>query len=73
MINSLEDLQMLLKLCRKQGVTKIDLGYVKLEFGELPQKSVKVDQDDKSEQGEMTPYELLNWNTNGVLDADLQS
>ena len=38
MIDSLKDLERLLKLCRKQGVTKITLNAVAFELGELPTK-----------------------------------
>ena len=36
MINDLSDLKKLLQLCRKQGVTEIDLGTVKIKLGDLP-------------------------------------
>lgn len=39
MIENLKDLERLLKLCRKQGVTDINLGSVSLKLGELPTES----------------------------------
>lgn len=36
MIDNLKDLEKLLKLCRKQGVTDIKLGSVELKLGDLP-------------------------------------
>ena len=38
MIKDLGELQKLLKLCRKQGVTEITLGNVIIKFGDLPQE-----------------------------------
>jgi hypothetical protein len=49
LITTLKDLERLLKLCRKQGVTEIDLGVVKLKLGELPreeEESVSADEHD---------------------------
>lgn len=37
MINTLGDLDKLLKLCRKRGVTELKLGIVELKLGELSQ------------------------------------
>lgn len=39
MIKDLAELQKLLKLCRKHGITEIKLGDVAVKFGDLPQKS----------------------------------
>ena len=39
MIENLKDLQAVLKLCRKQGVTSIKLGGTEITFGEIPKKS----------------------------------
>lgn len=48
MINDLTDLKKLLQLCRKQGVTEIDLGTIKFKLGDLPvDKSIEsVDEQD---------------------------
>lgn len=43
MIDSIKDLEKLLKLCRKQGVTDIELGTVKIKLGDLPEKMSYVD------------------------------
>jgi len=45
MISSLDDLQRLLKLCRKQGVLEIELQGVKLKLGDLPDKQEKEIED----------------------------
>lgn len=37
MIENLKDLKALLKLCRDQGVTEINLGTVSIKLGDLPQ------------------------------------
>lgn len=38
MINNLDDLKDLIKLCRKNGITEVEFGPVKLKLGELPVK-----------------------------------
>jgi hypothetical protein len=52
MVESLKDLERLLKLCRKQGVTEITVVGATLKLGEAPTKhsgeSIE-DQDDQSE------------------------
>ncbi len=40
MIENLKDLERLLKLCRKQGVTDVTIGTLSLKFGELPERHV---------------------------------
>jgi len=46
MIQSLKDLEKLLKLCRKQGVTEISTSEVSLKLGELPSKVSSEEIDD---------------------------
>lgn len=79
MIESLKDLEKLLKLCRKQGVTKIALGSVSFELGNLPEirrvdNSVEeVDQDDpyaNFPQGDLTPTQLMFYSSGGNPDDD---
>jgi hypothetical protein len=36
MVQNLKDLEKLLKLCRRQGVTEINLGAVSFKLGDLP-------------------------------------
>ena len=38
MITKLKDLEQLFKLCRKQGVTRVNLKDLSFEFGDLPEK-----------------------------------
>ena len=38
MVDNLKDLEKLLKLCRKQGVTEINLGTVSFKLGELAER-----------------------------------
>lgn len=60
MIKDLKELQALLKLCRKQGVTEINLGGVSVKFGELPLK--KSSDDDEQEDiptDELSPEAMM--------------
>lgn len=78
MIENLKDLERLLKLCRKQGVTELSLGSVTLKLGELPTSehvatdSVEPDFEDKYANfpdGPLSPEELTFF-ANGGLPED---
>lgn len=64
MIESLKDLEKLLKLCRKQGVTEISVLGAQLKLGELPIKPMEgsiEDQENPYEgfpDNELSPEEL---------------
>lgn len=71
MIETQKDLEKLLKLCRKQGVTEITLPTVSFKLGELPVKhpteSIE-DEDDKYADfpdGPLTPEELTYFANGG--------
>lgn len=66
MIKDLKELQMLLKLCRKQGVTKINLGGVSIEFGDMPRKRAESDDQDEPETEELTPEQLMFFSAGGA-------
>ncbi len=59
MIKDLKELQALLKLCRKQGVTEITLSGVEIKFGEMPKKSADDAADGEIETEELTPEQLM--------------
>ncbi len=71
MIESLKDLQALLKLCRKQGVTEITVVGAHLRLGELPSKqSTELIEDEETEidtrfDEPLSPEELIAF-SNGV-------
>lgn len=72
MIESLKDLQKLLRLCRHQGVTEITLPNVSFKLGELPVKhhaeAAEEEQDDKYADfpdGPLTPEELTYFANGG--------
>ncbi len=56
MITDLKDLQHMLKLCRKYGVTEIDFGTTKVKLGDMPKEKDDVD-DDVPNDG-LTPEQL---------------
>lgn len=77
MIESLKDLERLLKLCRKQGVTEIDLNGVKLKLGDLPADiqsygpNEQVDDPYKNfPTGELTPEQLMFYSAGGSPQDD---
>ncbi len=60
MIKDLKELQALLKLCRKQGVTEINLEGVLIKFGELPKKQTGSEDDgDEIQTDEPTDEQLM--------------
>lgn len=61
MINDLKELEKLLKLCRKQGVTSIKVQGIELLLGELPRKSSETEADDDVKSDEPTPEDIMNW------------
>ncbi len=71
MIKDLEELQKLLKLCRKQGVLEIKIGETHIKLGELPKKSV-ADKDDDGDPvipgalSELTPDQLAFYSAGGL-------
>lgn len=76
MIESQKDLEKLLKLCRKQGVTEIALPQVSFKLGELPAKpsteSVEDDEDRYSDfpDGPLTPEELTFFANGGTPEEN---
>jgi hypothetical protein len=67
MIKDLKDLQSLLKLCRKQGVTEIDVQGLKVRFGDLPIKRDGQEQDDTPDPDmELTPEQLMYFSAGGM-------
>ena len=68
MIKDLKELQALLKLCRKQGVTEIKVGDVSVHFGELPTKAAgdKEDADESTPTDELTPEQLMFFSVGGA-------
>ncbi len=77
MIENFKDLEKLLKLCRKQGVTEIDLHGVKLKLGDLPNdesRSASIsDQEDPLKnfpQGVLTDEQLMFYSAGGVPEND---
>lgn len=78
MIESIKDLEKLLKLCRKQGVTEITLDKVSFKLGDLPQTSNNaLIQDEDPENpyagfptGELTPEQLAFYSSGGLPKDD---
>lgn len=68
MINDLKELQALFKLCRKQGVTEIDLGAIKIKFGDLPVTRINQEQSDEIPTDELTPEQLMFYSVAAVGD-----
>lgn len=71
MVQSLKDLEKLLKLCRKQGVTEITTTDVSFKLGEIPTKTLVHEVEDQEEQylnfpdGPLTNEELTFFASGG--------
>lgn len=78
MIENLKDLERLLKLCRKQGITDIKLGSVEIKFGDLPasergqafQEEQPADPYANFPQGELSPTQLMFYSAGGLPEDD---
>lgn len=78
MIENLKELEKLLKLCRKQGVTEIKLGTIELKLGELPYDNTNVknlaeevgNKYQNFPDGELTPEQLMFYSSGGVPEDD---
>jgi hypothetical protein len=81
MINDLKDLKSLLKLCRTQGVTEIELGTVKIKLGDLPvDNNGKTIIDNETSltdnpyanfpDGILTPEQLMFYSSGGLPEED---
>ena len=76
MIESLKDLEKLLKLCRKQGVTEIKLGSVEFKLGSLPIEQVQVLENNPADpyanmpQGILTEDQLAFYSSGGLPEDD---
>lgn len=77
MIKDLKELERLLKLCRKQGVTEIELGEIKFKLGDLPLEPGKAQLIDTPDDpyknfpaGELSPEQLMFYSSGGVPDED---
>lgn len=71
MVETLKDLERLLKLCRKQGVTDISFPQLSLKLGELPVKHPNQSVEEQDERfsdfpdGPLTPEELTYFASGG--------
>lgn len=66
MIKDLAELQKLLKLCRKQGVTEIKLGDIAIKFGDgVRDMSEQLEASDEIPAPELTPDQLIYYSVNG--------
>lgn len=78
MIENLKELEKLLKLCRKQGVTEINLNGIAVKLGELPFDSTNVknlaeevgDKYQNFPDGELTPEQLMFYSSGGLPEDD---
>ncbi len=65
-IESLKDLEAVLKLCRKQGVTNFTIDGMSCSLGDAPDKQPK---DGVTETKEAPPYsdeDLIDWSSQGA-------
>lgn len=79
MVENLKDLEKLLKLCRRQGVTEINLGAVSFKLGDLPAEKEKQTEnmtEDLEDQwanfpaGDLTPEQLTYYSSGGTPEQD---
>lgn len=63
-IETIKDLEAVLKLCRRQGVTSINIDGIRLSLGELPApKTPETAKDDTKVEDQYTDEDLLFWSS----------
>jgi len=63
-IESLKDLEAMLKVCRKQGVLAIKVDGIELSLGDVPENKPKGDTSDKIETPDaLSGEELMFWSS----------
>lgn len=78
MIKDLRELEKLLKICRRQGVTHLRLGDVSLKLGDLPQEQSKIpdvqeigaDPYANFPTGDLSPTQLMFYSAGGQPEDD---
>ncbi len=76
MIENLKDLEKLFKLCRKHGITEIDLSRTSFKLGDLPTKEenqlaeTETDPYSNFPTGELTPEQLMFYSSGGMPEDD---
>lgn len=77
MIKDLKELEKLLKLLRKQGITHFKMGEIDLTVGDLPQAQGQVETVDINDDpyagfpaGVLTPEQLMYYSSGGVPEED---
>lgn len=78
MIKDLKDFKSLLKICRTNGITEIDLNGLKVKFGDLPMTMASqgdflpedVNPHANFPQGELTPEQLMFYSSGGKPEDD---
>lgn len=75
MIENLKDLEKLFKLCRKQGISEIDLSSMKFKLGDLPIERGSIPEAPSNPytgfpEGELTPEQLMFYSSGGMPEDD---
>ena len=78
MIQDLNDLKNLLKICRKSGVTELEMGGLKIKLGDLPpdpKKHSEVEEESNDPysgfpDGILTPEQLAFYSAGGRPEED---
>lgn len=60
-IETIKDLEAVLKLCRKQGVTSISIDGIQLAIGDLPEEKPKTEQPVPTASQDYTDEQLMMW------------
>lgn len=68
MIKDLTELQKLLKLCRKQGITEIKLGDISIRFGDIAKSDTEREEASEEKDildSELTAEQLMYFSVSG--------
>jgi hypothetical protein len=79
LIESIKELEKLLKICRRQGVTELKFGGTEFKLGELPQSvgsTGNIEEQDPLDPlagfptGDLTPEQLMFYSAGGLPQDD---
>lgn len=69
-IDSIKDLEAVINLCRRKGVTSIEIDNIKLALGEKPErKAIESTEANKEQEPMFTDEQILLWSA-GSLGAE---
>jgi hypothetical protein len=71
-VASLKELEALVRMCRKQGVSSVEVDGIKLVMGDEPERATKANSEiskDATDESMYDEEQLLMWSAAGVVNG----